>query len=237
MERQRLDKLLANAGLLSRKEAKAAVRQGRVLVNGVRAGSGEEKIGFDDTVTLDGNRVRNQKHLYLMMNKPPEVVCATRDRHCKTVLDLLPPELRRPGLFPAGRLDKDTEGFVLLTDDGAFAHRILSPGSQVPKTYHARLGAPLDLEAAASAFAAGIVLDGGDRCSPAGLSLLEDGEHPLVEVVIHEGMYHQIKRMFRVLGHQVVWLKRIKIGGLELDPNLAPGSAREILHKERIQIC
>lgn len=232
MNFQRLDKLLTGAGVCSRSEAKKLVRAGRVSVNGTPAATPEQKVGEQDAVTVDGKPVRNQQHLYIMLNKPQGVVCATRDRDCETVLDLLPPELRRPGLFPAGRLDKDTEGFVLITDDGAFAHRILAPRSHVPKTYHARLSGPLDMEYTQELFASGMELDGGDRCSPARLTLLEPGQNPLVEIVIFEGMYHQIKRMFMQVSQTVLWLKRVKIGGLELDPNLASGGAREIVHKE-----
>lgn len=237
MEQQRLDKLIAGTGRYSRKEAKELIRRGKVLVDGVPARSGDEKVGFDAVVTVEGRPIRNQKHLYIMLNKPAGVVCATRDRDCETVLDLLPDDLRREGLFPAGRLDKDTEGFVLITDDGDFAHRILAPKSHVPKVYHARLSGPVDEAALQEAFAAGVILDGGDVCAPARARVLEPGERPLVEVTIHEGMYHQIKRMFMQFSQTVLHLRRVQIGGLPLDPNLPSGAAREIMHKERERIC
>lgn len=234
--RHRLDKLIASSGTLSRSEVKALIRAGRVAVNGERAVSGDRKASYDDVITIDGVAIRNQEHIYLMLNKPQGVLCATRDRDCKTVLDLVPEELRRDGLFPAGRLDKDSEGFVLLTDDGDFAHRILSPRSHVPKTYHARLDSPIDMQSVSEGFAKGVVLDGGDVCSPASITLLEDGNTPLVEVVIFEGMYHQIKRMFVQYSQNVTALRRVKIGGLFLDDSLPSGGVREILHKELKQL-
>lgn len=237
MEGQRLDKLIADSGHWSRKEAKELIRRGRVMVDGVRAKSGDEKIPFGHEVTVDGAPLRNQKHLYIMLHKPAGVLCATRDRDCPTVLDLLPLELQRRGLFPAGRLDKDTEGFVLITDDGEFAHRILSPAHHVPKTYFARLSAPIDGAAVTQAFAAGLPLGGGDRCSPAQLQILENGPAPCVELVIYEGMFHQVKRMFAQFSVEVTYLKRLQIGGLSLDETLAPGESREILHKELARIC
>lgn len=236
MEGQRLDKLIANTGRYSRKEAKELIRRGLALVNGAPAKSGEQKILPDDEVLLEGKPVRTDKHLYIMLNKPAGVVCATRDRDEKTVLDLLPAALRREGLFPAGRLDKDAEGFVLITDDGAFAHRILSPGSRLPKTYRAVLDKPVDEAALQESFASGVVLDGGELCAPAEFRVLEAGDRPLVEVVITEGKYHQVKRMFRRFGRVVLHLKRIKIGGLSLDESLPPGDAKEIMHKELTQI-
>lgn len=232
----RLDKLLADTGKYSRKDAKALIRAGRVQVDGQRAVSGEQKVGRDALVAVDGQAIRNQAHLYIMLHKPPGVVCATRDRDARTVLDLLPDALRRPGLFPAGRLDKDTEGFVLLTDDGAFAHRILSPRSHVPKTYHARLDAPVEMEPLARAFAQGVRLEDGSLCEPAAVTLLEDGARPLVEVVITQGMYHQVKRMFQAFSREVVWLKRVRIGGLALDDALPMGDARELAPEELLQI-
>lgn len=232
----RLDKLLTRTGELSRKEAKQRIRDGRVAVNGSPARSGDEKVLPSDQVLLDGREIRNQPHLYIMLNKPGGVVCATRDNLSPTVLELLPASLRRKDLFPAGRLDKDTEGFALITDDGDFAHRMLSPKRHVPKIYEASLDAPFDFAAVRDAFAQGLTLDGGDRCSPARLSLLEDGPAPRVRLTIYEGMYHQVKRMFRRFSVNVTHLRRIQIGGLPLDPELAPGEAKEIVHKDALRI-
>ena len=237
MEKRRLDKLLGDSGLYSRKDAKALIRRGKVLVGGVAARAGDQKVSFGEPVTVDGVPIRNQPHLYIMMNKPAGVLSATRDRNGKTALELLPPELRRKGLFPAGRLDKDTEGFLLITDDGAFAHRILSPKSHVPKTYLCTLDKPFDFQAVQSAFASGLQLGGGDVCSPAQLTLWKNAQNPQVEIVIFEGMFHQIKRMFVQFSLEVVYLKRVKIGGLELDENLPIGGSKEILHKDFLKIC
>lgn len=232
----RLDKLLADSGKYSRKEAKGLIRAGRVQVDGKRAVSGEQKVGRETVVTVDGKAIRNQVFLYIMMNKPKGVVSATRDKTVKTVLDLLPESLRRPGLFPAGRLDKDTEGFMLITDDGGFAHRILAPRSHVPKTYHARLDGPVEMCELTETFAAGVTLEDGTLCAPAQVRLLEDSAQPLLEIVITQGMYHQIKRMVQVFSREVIWLKRVKIGELALDETLLSGRARELTPEELVQI-
>lgn len=236
-ETQRLDKLVASSGEFSRKQAKELIRGGRVAVNGAVAVSGEQRVGYGDTVTVDGTAVRNQPHLYLMLNKPAGVVCSTDDPLHPTVLELVPKEFRRRGLFPAGRLDLDTEGLVILTDDGDFAHRMLAPASHIPKIYEARLNRPFDFQAVQRAFGQGLALDGGDVCSPAELRLVQDGERPLASLTIYEGMYHQVKRMFQRFQLDVVHLRRVQIGSLRLDADLAPGCVREILHKELGRIC
>ena len=165
-----------------------------------------------------------------MMNKPKGVVCSTRDGLSPTVISLVPPQWQRKGLFPAGRLDKDTEGFVLLTDDGELSHRILSPKSHVPKKYYAELEKPVS-ESYIEAFSSGMEIDGGDVCLPAQLELIPD-KPSACYVTLHEGMFHQIKRMFSALGNKVVYLKRISMGGLSLDENLALGECMLILHKD-----
>lgn len=232
MDLQRLDKLLAGTGKYSRKDAKALIRAGRVSVNGVTALSGEQKIGYNDVVTVDGKAILNKEHLYIMLNKPQGVLSATRDRTQPTALDLLPPELKRPGLFPAGRLDKDTVGFLLITDDGDLAHRILSPRNHIPKTYRARLDKAADIEMLTAQFEKGVDIGSGDITSPADITLLENSSQPLLEVVIYEGIYHQIKRMFSKFSYEVTWLERTKMGALQLDSTLDYGNCREILHKE-----
>lgn len=228
---ERLDKALANYANVSRSEARSLIKSGRVLVDEIKALSPEQKLQGGETVSVNGEIIDLDKHVYYMMNKPQGVVSATRDEGCKTVLDLLPREFRRKGLFPAGRLDKDTEGFVLLTDDGEFAHRILSPKSHVPKKYFARLDGkiPADLP---GLFALGVDLGGGDVCSPAELKILGEDGGAEVELIIYEGMYHQVKRMFLKFSLTVTYLKRVQIGGLSLDVNLPPGGVRKILHKE-----
>lgn len=236
MALERLDKLLASQGMESRKEVKEKIRRGLVWVNGAAVRSSDCKIDPEqDQVTVEGVPLTLKKHLYLMLHKPQGVVSATEDPKQPTVVDLVPPALQRKGLFPAGRLDKDTEGFVLLTDDGAFAHRILSPKNHVPKTYLARLDRAID-PAVAQEFQQGVRLNEEDQCSPAKLTILEQGDNPLVEVIIHEGMYHQIKRMFQRFGYQVVYLKRIRIGGLFLDESLPLGACRELTPGELAQI-
>ena len=165
-----------------------------------------------------------------MLNKPQGYVCSTHDGKSPTVLELVPPELFREGLFPAGRLDKDTEGFVLLTDDGEFAHKMLSPKCHVEKKYYVELENPVQ-EYYISEFETGMEIDGGDVCLPARIEFVPENEKACY-VYISEGMYHQVKRMFDKLSNKVVFLKRVKIGGLTLDPNLAIGQCLELLHKD-----
>lgn len=231
----RLEKYCAQAARLSRSQIKAALRQKRITLNGRPAKGGERVDPSRDRVCLDGERLEWQQHLYLMLNKPKGVVSASRDDREKTVLDLLPEEFRRPGLFPAGRLDKDTTGFVLITDDGEFAHQMLSPRRHIEKTYRALLEGtfPPRME---ERFAQGCVLEDGYRCLPARITLLEQGENALVEIVLREGKYHQIKRMAAACGSRVLELTRIRLGRLDLDPDLKPGECREILHKELQEI-
>ncbi|MDR2933482.1 MAG: rRNA pseudouridine synthase [Oscillospiraceae bacterium] len=228
----RLDKWLASQGALSRKDARELVRAGRVSVNGVPASAPDLKLGENAAVCVDNRPLTLRRHLYLMMNKPAGVVCATRDCADTTVLDLVPPQFRRPGLFPAGRLDKDSEGFVLITDDGDFAHKILAPKSHVPKTYDVTLDGGIDEAHLVAAFAKGITLDGGDQASPSEL-IVHRAEAPAeATVTIYEGMYHQVKRMFERFGLTVTALRRVRIGGLTLDPTLVAGACREIVHNE-----
>jgi len=232
--KQRLDRIVNSRSSLSRSEAQKAIRRGRVTVDGAVIRRPEEKVEAESRIEVDGAPLLGE-HIYLMLNKPQGVVSATRDAKLPTVVDLVPPQLQRSGLFPAGRLDRDTEGFVLITDDGDFAHRILSPRRHVPKTYHARVDIPIT-EAMVQAFAEGVEISGGDRCLPAELRLLEAGEQPLAEVILHEGMYHQIKRMFEAFGGHVVALRRVKMGALALDEMLAPGECRPLNEAEIAQI-
>lgn len=229
---ERLDKILSFALKISRTDVKKLMKKQSVTVNGAMVKSGDIKINPDmDEIRLNGSMVIYQKYIYIMMNKPEGVISASNDKSQETVVDLVPEELRRDGLFPAGRLDADTTGFMLITDDGDFAHRILSPKNHVEKTYHARLAQRL-AEGDIEKFLTGIELKDGTLCLEARLSVLEDGDNPLVEVVIHEGKYHQVKRMFAALGNRVTELRRIKIGGLSLDERLAEGECREITKEE-----
>ncbi len=227
----RLDKYIASQSAeLSRKDVKELCRRGRVKVNGKAASKADMQIDENTAaVEIDGQQLSYRRYIYIMLNKPQGVVCSTRDGISKTVLELVPPELRRPGLFPAGRLDKDTEGFVLLTDDGALAHRMLSPRSHVPKTYFVKLEKPC-LDEYCDIFAKGAAIDGGEKCLPAELKKTDDPFACLL--TLHEGKYHQVKRMFISVGNKVLYLKRISIGNMVLDENLEPGKCLEILHKD-----
>lgn len=230
---ERLDKVLAAQGSWSRKDVAALIRRGGVRVDGIVVKDPSGKIDPDRaTVEVGGRAVVLKRHVYIMLNKPTGVVSATRDSRESTVVDLVPPQLQRPGLFPAGRLDKDTVGFVLITDDGELAHNILSPKHHIPKTYLATLDVPVTDEMQA-AFAEGIPLKDG-RCLPAQLTRLGDCT---AQVIICEGMYHQIKRMFGCCGAKVVTLKRTAMGALPLDPKLGEGQCREITSQELEMLC
>lgn len=230
---QRLDKCLSSQGTLSRKEAGTCIRAGRVTVDSVICRRPEQKIDPErQRVALDGEPLCYREHLYLMLHKPSGIVCVSRDPRAKTVVDLVPPAWRRSGLFPAGRLDKDTTGLVLLTDDGDLAHRMLSPKKEIFKQYAVTVDGPLgDQEAAA--FREGIRLEDGTLCRPARLMVVR-GETPAQALVeICEGRFHQIKRMFRAVGRTVTALERRKIGELSLDPALSSGACRELTEAEK----
>ena len=231
-KKQRLDKAIAMQGALSRSEVKTLIRKGEVTVNGQVVKSADFGVDFDsDTIAVQGRELTLRQHLYLMLHKPKGVVSASEDRHERTVVDLVPERLFRKGLFPAGRLDKDTTGFVLLTDDGAFAHDILSPKKHIPKTYHALVDGPIT-EQMERDFAQGIRI-GPDQTLPASLKKLSSCERgDWGEVILREGLYHQIKRMFGVFDAGVNALHRESIGGVALDPALAPGQWRELTAEE-----
>lgn len=192
-------------------------------VNGVTATKAEAHIGDKDAVTLDGDLIAADRHVYIMMNKPKGVVSVSNAPDDRTVIDLLPDEMRRNGLFAAGRLDRDTTGFVLITDDGDFAHRILSPRRHVIKTYTVTLRDEIE-EGYDEAFREGIVLGDGTKCLSAELVRSDDPYR--VTVCLREGRYHQVKRMFASLGNQVTELHRSAIGCLVLDPTLREGECR-----------
>ena len=220
---ERLDKRLASTGRWSRREVKELARQGRVLVNGMPARRPEDKVGEEDQLLVDGQEVDCAPFVYVMMHKPAGLLSATEDRNQKTVVDLLPEELKRRGLFPVGRLDKDTTGLLLLTDDGALAHDLLSPKKHVDKVYLAKVEGRVD-STDVSALAQGMVLGDGLHCLPAGLEPLEDGSSCLV--TLREGKYHQVKRMLAARGKPVLALKRLSMGLLRLDEKLQPGQWR-----------
>lgn len=227
---ERLDKLLAGTGKWSRREVKALVRQGLVRVDGRLAASAEDKLDpAVAVVTVAGETVALHRFTYVLLHKPAGVLTATEDRKQPTVLDLLPPELRRIGLAPVGRLDKDTEGLLLLTNDGELAHRLLSPKYHVEKRYFARVDGELSA-ADAEAFARGMTLGDGLECLPAGLEVLPDR---VCIVTLREGKFHQVKRMLAARGAPVLYLKRLSMGPLTLDDSLAAGAYR-LLRAEEI---
>ncbi len=217
---ERLDKVICSQSMKSRRETDGLIRRGRVTVNGEICRRPATHIDPDvDEITIDGTPLVFSRHVYFMLNKPAGILCVSRDPKAKTVVDLLSPDDRRRDIFPAGRLDKDTHGLVLLTNDGELAHRILSPKHHIPKRYHAILDGPIG-QAEMDAIAAGPVLADGTKCLPAQLTVLRDGDQPLVEITIFEGKFHQIKRMFGTVNRGVNWLKRVSMGGLVLDDTL-----------------
>ena len=226
---ERLDKFLAAQGKGTRKEVGRLIRSGAVAVDGVPVRDPAAKVDPScQTVAVGGSPILWQEHLYIMMNKPAGVLSATEDRRQKTVLDLLPEDLRRRGLFPAGRLDKDTTGLLLITDDGDLAHRMLSPKKHVYKLYQARLDAPVTPEDV-RALEEGVRW-GEEVYAPARLWVEQDPRAAFVE--IREGRFHQVKRMFQARGKTVLQLKRLKIGGLWLDSTLQEGECRLLTPQE-----
>lgn len=225
----RVDKLLADTGRWSRKEAKELVRSGRVMANGTTVLRTEAKLETEGlSLMVDGAEVRWQKFTYLMMNKPGGVLTATRDHRQPTVLDLLPAELQRQQLRPVGRLDKDTEGLLLLTNDGALAHRLLSPKSHVDKVYYAEIDGTAN-EEDVEAFAQGMTLADGLVCQSAVLESLGEGR---CLVTLREGKFHQVKRMLAERGKNVTYLKRLSMGALCLDNSLKIGNYRHLSEEE-----
>ena len=224
----RLDKLISETGECSRSQARERIRAGRVAVNGSVVTDPGMRVDAEAALALDGKTLGGSGHLYIMLNKAPGILTATRDPRKPTVLDAMPEAWKRRGLFPVGRLDKDTTGLLLLTDDGAFAHRVISPRSRIPKLYEARVeGTPGGEDV--TAFREGLVLKDGTKCLPAALEILEDG---LVRVEVFEGKYHQIKRMLGSRQLPVRELRRLRIGCLWLDESLAPGEYRRLTPEE-----
>ncbi len=231
---ERLDKFISSRGALSRREVQKLIKSGAVTVDGEVCRLTESKVDDGCLVSVNGQAV-GEKLVYIMMNKPAGVVSATEDKRDKTVLDILPQALRRPGLFPAGRLDKDTEGLLIITNDGGLAHRMLSPKKHVEKQYVARLDGEITQETIES-FEKGIVFRDGTRCLPAKLKIAENGDKTVGTVTICEGKFHQVKKMFAVCGLNVVHLKRISIGNLYLDGNLPIGSCKVLTNLEIGQV-
>lgn len=225
---ERIDKIIASQGQYSRKEVKALIAKRRIAVDGRIVSSSSEKADpMTMLLTVDGKPLEFKRNLYLVLNKPKGYVSATEDREHPTVLELVPQEYRGRDLFPAGRLDRDTTGLMIITDDGVLAHNILAPKKHVPKRYHVELDIPVTEEMRLG-FSEGVMLN--DGVSKAA-DLIKTGEKT-AEVTLREGRYHQIKRMFGCFGAEVVELKRLGMGGLTLPADLAEGECREMSEEE-----
>lgn len=233
----RLDKVLTHMGYGSRSDIKKKIKLGAITVNDARAkDSGMHVNPYEDIIIIDGERVQYKEFIYLMLHKPPGVVSATEDTRDRTVLDLLNQEHLAFEPFPVGRLDKDTEGLLLLTNDGKLAHELLSPKRHVPKTYEAVIAGDVS-EEDVEQFARGVTLDDGYVTLPGELSILrkeQEGDEVLshISLIIHEGKFHQVKRMFQAVDKKVTYLKRVQMGRLKLDESLHIGSCRELTEDE-----
>lgn len=226
----RLDRLVAECSALTRSQAAKAIRGGAVTVNGIPVRKPEMKLDENtDRVCLGGEPVCYRRFHYYMLDKPLGLITASEDREAATVLDLLPPAIRKQGVFPVGRLDKDTSGLLLITDDGDYAHRVISPGNHVDKIYLAEVEGQL-LPETVGRFREGIVLRDGTRCLPAGLEILEDRK---CLVTVREGKYHQVRRMLAAAGTPVLSLRRLQIGSLRLPADSQPGTWRELSEEEK----
>lgn len=231
MPRMRLDKLLAHLNCGSRKEVQAMIRAGRVQVNGAVERDPAAKVDSDSAqVMLDGQAQMYQARRYYMLNKPAGVITASRDARHETVLDLFPEDIRR-GLFAVGRLDKDTEGLLIVTDDGALSHALMSPSRHVYKVYEATVEGELAPDAEAR-FEKGLTLKDGTVCLPARLERLAGDDVQRVRVTLREGKYHQVKRMIAAVGGVVVQLRRVQLGSLPLDSVLKEGEFRALTDQE-----
>lgn len=229
----RIDKILANMGYGTRKEVKGYLKDGFVSVDGkIVKDSGQIVDVSKQTIIFDGETVVYKEFVYLMMNKPAGVLSATEDsRGAKTAIDILPTEYLHYNVGPVGRLDVDTEGFLLLTNDGTFVHDIISPNKHVDKVYYARVDGELDNDDV-EAFEGELVLGDGYKCMPAKLEIISSGLESEALIILHEGKFHQVKRMFLARQKKVSFLKRISIGGVKLDEKLAIGETRELTESE-----
>lgn len=232
----RLDKYLADMGYGTRSQVKRQIGMGNVLVNGKMEKRPETKVDTEtDRISCGGTRAVYARYEYYMLNKPAGVVSATEDKREDTVLDLLH-ERKRKDLFPVGRLDKDTQGLLLITNDGELAHRLLSPGKHVDKEYYAEVDGQVT-EEDVRIFRCGVDIGDEKKTLPATLVILRSAERSSVLLTIREGRFHQVKRMFHAVGKEVVFLKRIRMGELKLDENLKPGEYRKLTKEEVDQLC
>ncbi len=232
----RLDKFLTDMGCGTRSVIKNLVHKGKVSVNGEVIKKPEIKINEDeDVVLLDGEEIKYNRYEYFMLNKPDGYVSATTDRNEKTVLDLLKAEDRRKDLFPVGRLDKDTEGLLVISNDGEMAHKILSPKNHIAKTYYVKVNGRIENEHI-EIFEKGIDIGEKNITKPGILKIIKSSDISEAELTIYEGKFHQVKRMFEAVGMKVVYLKRIKMGTLGLDETLKPGEYRRLTLEETEQL-
>lgn len=231
MKKQRLDKFISNQLLLSRSIVRTGILKGRAAVNGVVVRNAGEIIDADSArVTYEGNTVGYKEYVYILMNKPKGILSAATDKSRKTVVSLVPQDIRRQGLFPVGRLDKDTTGLLLITDDGVFAHNCISPKKEISKSYVVTLDGDIN-DGMIKAFKEGVVLADGTLCKPAKLERISEN---VARIIITEGKYHQIKRMFGTVGLGVNDLHREAIGGLTIPTTLKEGECIEMT-KEQLE--
>lgn len=230
---ERLDKFLSNESGISRKDIKSIIKNGRVSVNNNIITNPEFKIDSEkDSIFLDSNKINHTGKIVIAMNKPNGVICSTEKGSTPTVIDILPPDLKVKGLSPAGRLDKDTTGLVIITNDGDLIHRLISPKKHVSKQYNVTLSRPFE-SFYITAIKRGITLSNGEKCLPA---RVEQSGVKNCKLILTEGKYHQVKRMFAALGNNVEKLERVAIGKFILPPNLAPGESMLILHKDLLNL-
>lgn len=232
----RLDKYLADMGVGTRSEVKKLIRQGKVTVDGKIERSPERKVDCTaQSISCMNHPVSYKTYEYYMLNKPAGVVSATTDAKDRTVMELIS-EKKRKDLFPVGRLDKDTEGLLLITNDGELAHRLLSPKKHVDKVYYAKVLGVVD-ENDREIFAKGMAIGSGETALPSKLEILFSGEISEIQLTIQEGKFHQVKRMFHAVGKEVIYLKRLSMGTLLLDETLCPGEYRALTKEEVNQLC
>ena len=231
-KKMRVDKLLSNVGVASRAELKKYCKQGLISVNGkVINNPGVQVDSESDDVRFNGEKIVYREFVYIMLNKPDGYISATFDKYDPIVLDLIDQSYLVFEPFPVGRLDKDTEGLLVLTNDGQLAHRVLSPKKHVPKTYYAKIQGKVT-EEDILAFEKGVILDDGYETMPSQMKILKSDDMSEIELTIHEGKFHQVKRMFESVGKKVVYLKRLSMGKLKLDESLGLGEYRELTEEE-----
>ena len=231
-KKMRVDKLLSNVGVASRAELKKYCKQGLISVNGkVINNPGVQVDSESDDIRFNGEKIVYREFVYIMLNKPDGYISATFDKYDPIVLDLIDQSYLVFEPFPVGRLDKDTEGLLVLTNDGQLAHRVLSPKKHVPKTYYAKIQGKVT-EEDILAFEKGVIPDDGYETMPSQLKILKSDDMSEIELTIHEGKFHQVKRMFESVGKKVVYLKRLSMGKLMLDENLGLGEYRELTDEE-----